>query len=193
MAILKTLTLGIVPSWLSEIVTRHPTASYKDLLNFSTLAGLEGEKSILTPDELLIYILAQGLQPGIMKGAFSDFHNIALSPENKAFMADQKTALERLQNKLDTRSAVNALVKNDSNSMSLYIAEGVSPVANEYYVPVVVDSNTVFLIGSPAETFSDDRAFFSAVLEQLASISEFSEFKQTHIFKQYLRHAVSDR
>jgi hypothetical protein len=193
MAIMQTLTLGIVPSWLAEIVTRHPTASYKDLLDFSSLDGLEGDSSILTRDELIIYILAQGLQPSLMKGAFTDIHNIALSEANRNFCATFKSELNRLQKELETRSRVDALLRDHDNNMSHYIAEGGSPLTNEYYVPVVVDQNTLFLIGSPEPAYKDDRAFYNAVLEQLATITEFTEFKQSLVFKQYLRHAVSDR
>lgn len=180
---IKRLRVAVVPSWLDEVVTTSPDLSYQDLLCFSKL--LETKSSILSEEQVIIYALTQNFVNAFTDRAFEDIPSIASTDANALFLADRSKKVENVRISVNVS---DALAEKNESPLS-FQATGL--MAKEYYLPLLVDSDTLVLIGSRVPVFQDERAFFNALLETVGGKLEYGEFKQYEFFKRYLRVAVS--
>lgn len=180
---IKRLRVALVPSWLDELVSLSPDLCYNDLLCFSTL--LETKSSIVSEEQVIIYALTQNYINGFTDRAFEDIPSIAASDANALFLADRSSKVEKAR---ITVNVTDALAEKRESALS-FTPTGL--MAKEHYLPLLLNSDTLLLIGSRTPVFSDERAFYNALLETVGGKLEYREFKFYEFFKRYLRVAVS--
>lgn len=179
----KRLKIAIVPSWLSELVTLSTDLCYEDLLSYSKL--VDEKSSIVSEEQVIIYALTQSYLTAFTDRAFMDIPLVGSTDENAIFMKAREIKVENVNVMALAQEASN---KGQENELSF------NPVgigAKEYYMPLLINSDTLLLIGSITPVYKDARAFFNAVLETVGDKLDFTEFKQYQFFKHYLRHAVT--
>lgn len=180
---IKRLRIALVPSWLDEVVSQSPDLNYEDLLCFSQL--LETKSSILSEEQVIIYALTQDYINAFTDRAFDDIPPITTTENNAVFIADRSEKMKKVRTTVNVN---DALAEKEEGALS-FTATGT--MAKEHYFPLLVNSDTLFLIGSRTPVFGDERAFFNAVMETVGDKLEYREFKQYTFFKHYLRVAVT--
>ncbi|UQT03135.1 hypothetical protein TOTORO_02720 [Serratia phage vB_SmaS-Totoro] len=178
------LRVGIVPSWLAEIVSMSPDLEFSDLLVFSELA--DKKSSILSQDEVLIYALTQRYLNTFAEDVFSDTTALCNTMENSAFISDHAERLLAVEKETllkDQLSKGKDLLGVSENQDAI--------LSKEFYSPMMLGTDTLLLIGSKSAVYEDKRAFLNAVVEAIAGAVTYPDFRHYNFFRQYLKHAIS--
>lgn len=179
----KRLKVALVPSWLSELVVLSPDLNYEDLLEFPKLLAEKG--SILSEEQVIIYALTQDYINAFTDRAFIDLPNIVTATHNEAWLADRAAKVEKTRLTI----SINDSAMEKREGALTFTATGL--MAKEHYTPMLIDSDTVLLIGSRSPVYPDSRAFFNALLESVGDKLDYTEFKLYDFFRQYLRVATA--
>lgn len=177
------LRVGIVPSWLADIVTMSPDLNYSDLLVFSELA--DSKSSILSKDEVIIYALTQRYLNTFVEDVFSDAIALSNTMENSLFIADNAARLQTVEK--DT--LLKDQLAKGKDQLGIF-SNPDSILGKEHYMPLMVGTDTLLLIGSKSAVYEDRRAFLNAVVEAVAGVLAYPDFKGYDFFRHYLRHAI---
>lgn len=196
---INNLKLCVVPSWLTSQVNTHGMLDFNGVSNFQNL------KTILTEKEFKIFLLAQSSLPKKLRDIFSDFKPILCTDEFAGYMETHANGMEKLRKDIELASvgkkgfdrhvpmAEEAAGQSFFDKFVKVTDERLDPLVSEHYQPLMVNGNTLLLIGSNEPMFKDARAFYNAVMEELARNGiGYSIFKKTQLFREYLRLAVSN-
>ncbi|QPX76696.1 hypothetical protein [Serratia phage vB_SmaM_Yaphecito] len=178
------LRVGIVPSWLAEIVSMTPDLEFSDLLVFHELA--DTKSSILSKDEVLIYALTQRYLNTFAEDVFSDTIALSNTMENSAFINDHAARMLALEKEtlLKDQMAQGKDQLGISGNQDLILDK-------EFYVPLMQGTETLLLIGSKSAVYEDKRAFLNAVVEAIAGSVSYPDFRHYNFFREYLKYAIT--
>lgn len=179
----KRLQVTIVPSWLNELVTLSPDLCYSDLLSYDKL--LTDKARILTDEQIFIYVITQNYLNAFTHKNFSDQVSISACDDNAAFIEQHQQVLQKVSDKIRIEDTVTKI--GDGSKVALNRA---TLLSKEFYQPLLVGDNNLLLIGSLSPVYSDKRAYYNALLEEVAKALDMSEFKSFELFKHYLRESV---
>lgn len=179
----KRLNVTIVPSWLNELVTLSPDLCYSDLLSYDKL--LNDKARILTDEQIFIYVITQNYLNAFTHKNFSDQQSISAREDNAAFIEQHLPAIQKVSDKIRIEDHVNKLGETKK-----VVLNAATLLSKEFYQPLLVGECNLLLIGSLSPIYTDKRAYYNALLEEVSKVLDMSEFKSFELFKHYLRESV---
>lgn len=179
----KQLHVTIVPSWLNELVTLSPDLTYSDLLSYDKL--LTEKTRILTDEQIFIYVITQNYLNAFTHKNFSDQKSISARDDNAAFIEQHLHAVQKVTDKIGIENSIAKIGTGEKTAFNQ-----ATLLTKEFYQPLLIEGDNLLLIGSLSPVYKDKRAYYNALMEEVASSLDMAEFKHFELFKHYLREAV---
>lgn len=185
-----TMQVGVVPSWFNEIVVLEKIP-LEDLSSFNKLYTY-AEQNKCSKEEVYGYIMANQRVVKMFGDVFADLYMISQNDENLSFVKNHQAGIDAFQRVLDEEEVVKKLDSSNKDENSSIFKTNPNLLEKEYYIPKLIQGDTLLLLGTDKPAYKNKRAFYNAVIECVHKALPFELLKGTNLMRHYLRHAVDD-